>query len=65
MNEYKELVETISNGGKTDNKDKKIIELAKKNRALQLQVESLKTKAAKAAEYALKLKADSEKQEDE
>ena len=34
MNDYKEMVETISNGGKTDNKDKKIIELAKKNRAL-------------------------------
>ena len=33
MNEYKEVVESIS-GGKTDNKDKKIIELAKKNRAL-------------------------------
>ena len=31
-------------------KDKKIIELAKKNRALQLQADGLKTKAAKAAE---------------
>ena len=39
-------------------KDKKIIDLAKKNRGLQLQVESLKTKAAKAAEIALKLKKD-------
>ncbi len=39
-----------------DIKDKKIIELAKKNRALQLQVESLKTKAAKAAEIAIKIK---------
>lgn len=65
MNEYKELVESISSGGKTDNKDKKIIELAKKNRALQIQVESLKTKAAKAAEFALKLKADQDKQEEE
>lgn len=65
MNEYKEMVETISNGGKTDNKDKKIIELAKKNRALQLQVESLKTKAAKAAEFALKLKSEQEKGGDE
>ena len=37
-------------------KDKKILELAKKNRTLQLQVESLKTKAAKAAEIALKMK---------
>lgn len=34
MNEFKDMVDTISNGGKTDNKDKKIIELAKKNRAL-------------------------------
>ena len=34
MNDYKDLVETITNGGKADNKDKKIIELAKKNRAL-------------------------------
>ena len=41
-------------------KDKKIIDLAKKNRGLQLQVESLKTKAAKAAEIALKFKKDSE-----
>jgi hypothetical protein len=42
----------------TDNdshKDKKIIELAKKNRGLQLQVESLKTKAASAAKIALNL----------
>ena len=58
INEYKELVETVS--GKTaqsDNlKDKKILDLAKKNRSLQLQVESLKTKAAKAAEIAIKMK---------
>ena len=57
-NDYKDLVETMS--GKVsqsgDIKDKKIIELAKKNRALQLQVESLKTKAAKAAEIAIKIK---------
>ena len=52
------MFEAISSGGKTDNKDKKIIELAKKNRALQLSVESLKTKAAKAAEFALKLKSE-------
>ena len=44
-------------------KDKKIIDLAKKNRALQLQAESLKTKACKAAEFALSLKADKEKEE--
>lgn len=41
-------------------KDKKIIDLAKKNRGLQLQVESLKTKTAKAVEIALKLKKDQE-----
>ena len=51
-------METVS--GKTAQsdslKDKKILELAKKNRSLQIQVESLKTKAAKAAEIALKMK---------
>ncbi len=52
------MLDAISTGGKTDNKDKKIIDLAKKNRSLQLQVESLKTKAAKAAEFALKLKSE-------
>ena len=36
-------------------KDKKIIELAKNKRALQMQVESLRTKAAKAAQHALDL----------
>ena len=39
-----------------DIKDKKIIELAKQKRALQLQVESLRTKAAKAASLAVKFK---------
>ena len=33
INEYKEMVDAIS-GNKTEVKDKKIIELAKKNRAL-------------------------------
>ena len=42
-------------------KDKKIIELSKKNRALMLQAESLKTKAAKAAEFALDLKKENDK----
>ena len=42
-------------------KDKKIIELAKKNKALQLQAESLKTKAAKAAEFAIELKKENDK----
>ena len=36
LNELKEVIESISNSGKTDNKDKKIIELVKKNRSLQL-----------------------------
>lgn len=58
LGDQKDLIETVT--GKTmqsDNiKDKKILELAKKNRTLQLQVESLKTKAAKAAEIALKMK---------
>ena len=39
-----------------DVKDKKIIELAKQKRQLQMTVESLRTKAAKAAETALKFK---------
>lgn len=42
--------------GSQDLKDKKILDLAKKNRTLQLQIESLKTKAAKAAEIAIKMK---------
>ena len=42
-------------------KDKKIIELSKKTRALTLQAESLKTKAAKAAEFALDLKKENDK----
>lgn len=57
------MVDAIQSGGKTDNKDKKIIDLAKKNRSLQLQVESLKTKAAKAAEFALKLKSEKDNEE--
>ena len=39
-----------------DIKDKKIIELAKQKRNLLLQIESLRTKAAKAAEAALRFK---------
>lgn len=34
VNEYKEMVEAISSGGKADLKDKKLIDLAKKNRSL-------------------------------
>jgi hypothetical protein len=52
--EMKETVDAISSN--QDNlKDKKIIDLAKKNRNLSMQVESLKTKCAKAAEIAVKL----------
>lgn len=51
------------NSDQDGQKDKKIIDLAKKNRGLQLQVESLKTKAAKAAEVAIKLKKDNDKLE--
>ena len=57
--ELREAVEAVS-GKAADIKDKKILELVKKNRALQLQVESLKTKAAKAAEIAIKIKKESE-----
>ena len=39
-----------------DIKDKKIIELAKQKRAMQIQIESLRTKAAKAAELAITFK---------
>ena len=39
-----------------DIKDKKIIELAKQKRNLLLQIDSLRTKAAKAAESALNYK---------
>ena len=59
------MIEAIQNNGKTDNKDKKILDLAKKNRSLQLQVESLKTKAAKAAEFALKMKNERDNEEQE
>ena len=65
ITELKEMVDTISNNKNMDNKDKKIIELAKKNRALQLQVEGLKTKAAKAAELALKNMRGGEEKEEE
>ena len=57
--ELREAVEAVS-GKAADLKDKKIVELLKKNRALQLQVESLKTKAAKAAEIAIKIKKEAE-----
>lgn len=50
---------TIS-GSNESAKDKKIIELAKRNRDLQQQVESLKNKASKAAEIAIKLSKEKE-----
>ena len=50
----KETIDSISSS-QEQLKDKKIIDLAKKNRNLQMQVETLKTKAAKAAEIAIKL----------
>ena len=60
LNDMKETYESII-GSSESLKDKKIIDLAKKNRALQLQAESLITKAAKAAEFALQLKKDQDK----
>ena len=62
LGEMKDTFEAIV--GKSDSlKDKKIIELSKKNRALQLQSESLKTKAAKAAGFALDLKKEADKKD--
>ena len=48
MQDLKDTYEAVTTSFE-DIKDKKIIELAKQKRALQLQVESLRTKAAKAA----------------
>jgi len=50
-------------GSNESAKDKKIIDLAKRNRDLQQQVESLKNKAAKAAEIAIKLSKEKEHSE--
>lgn len=55
IEELKNAYESVASTSESA-KDKKIIELAKKNRALSLQVETLKTKAAKAVELALKFK---------
>ena len=52
LNERRETYDAIT-GSNESLKDKKIIDLSKKNRALYLQAESLKAKAAKAAEFAL------------
>lgn len=54
--EHKSAMESVGGTANEGAKDKKIIELAKKNRALTVQVDSLKTKAADAASTALKFK---------
>ncbi|CAI2368600.1 unnamed protein product [Moneuplotes crassus] len=58
VKEYKSIIDTIqSSDGKTvDFKDKKILELARKNRDLQVRIESLKNKAARAMEEVIRLK---------
>ena len=50
----KETIDSLTTNSESL-KDKKIIDLAKKNRQLQTQVESYRNKAAKAAEIAVKL----------
>ena len=55
MQDLKDTYEAVTTSY-DDIKDKKIIELAKQKRNLLLQVDSLRTKAAKAAEQALKFK---------
>ena len=57
LNEMKDTYEAVISD-KDSLKDKKIIDLAKKNRVLQVQAESLKDKASKAAEFAISLKKD-------
>jgi len=58
VRDYKETFDSVASSNDSL-KDRKIVEMAKKNRALQLQVESYKNKAAKAAEIAIKLKKES------
>jgi hypothetical protein len=57
VEELKGVLESLNSveGKSVDQKDKKIIELAKKNRDLTIRVENLKNKAAKATQDALKL----------
>ena len=57
--EFKDTIDTLSTSAESL-KDKKIVELVKKNKALYIQSESLKTKAAKAAEFALDMKKENE-----
>lgn len=58
VKEYKTIIDTIQNSDSTDInfKDKKILELARKNRDFQVRFESLKNKAARAMEEVLRLK---------
>ena len=60
LNDMKETYDAITSDQESL-KDKKIIDLAKKNRVMQVQCESLKDKAAKAAEYALNLKKENDR----
>lgn len=60
--ELKDAMESVGSGASSDLKDKKIVELAKKNRAMQVQVDALKTKAAAAANSALKFKQELQRQ---
>jgi hypothetical protein len=54
-NDFKDTIDALSNTSESQ-KDKRIVELVKKNKALNLQAEGLKNKAAKAAEFALEMK---------
>lgn len=57
--DLKDTIEALQNSAESL-KDKKIVELVKKNKQLQIQNESIKTKAAKAAEYALEMRKENE-----
>lgn len=57
--DIRETFEAVSSNSESL-KDKKIIDLVKKNKALHIQAESLKNKAAKAAEMAIEFKEQSQ-----
>ena len=57
LQEMKDTYEAVTSNSDSQ-KDKKIIDLAKKLKQLQVSNEVLKSKAAQAAEFALKLKAE-------
>lgn len=59
LKEVQGTLDSLSNSSESL-KDKKIIELSKKNKALVIQSEGLKTKAAKAAEFAIEMKREKE-----